>query len=309
MTVYVLYENPAWLPPLIKALDRAKLDYELWSIVEGNFDLGQTPPEGVYLNRISPSSHTRNHAASVNFTWELLAWLESHGRTVINGSRAFALEISKVRQYEALRRGGIAVPHTVAVAGGPSALKDAADQMRGPFITKHNRGGKGLGVRLFHTPEAFEVYVDSRDFEVPVDHITLLQEYVRSPEPFITRVELVGDRFLYAIRSDTSQGFELCPADGCQPGQGSAVDSQSIFSLREGFDDPLIDRYLSFMKANDLDVAGIEFIEDEHGNKITYDVNGTTNYSPSVEAAYGLDGMGALVAMIQQTLCGNEVLV
>lgn len=302
MTVYVLYENPDWLPPLIKALEEAALDYELWSLVEGHFDLGQTPPPGVYLNRISPSSHTRDHAASVSFTWELLAWLEGHGRRVINGSRAFALEISKVRQYEALRCAGIRVPHTVAVAGGAEALVEAAEQMEGPFITKHNRGGKGLGVRLFDNAEAFEAYVNSAAFEPPIDHITLLQEYVRAPEPFITRVELVRDCFLYAIRSDTSRGFELCPADGCRPGGDSAVDPQSVFSLRKGFDDPIIDRYLSFMRANDLDVAGIEFIEDENGNKITYDVNGTTNYSPAVERQHGLNGMAALVKVVQQAL-------
>ena len=34
------------------------------------------------------------------------------------------------------------------------------------------------------------------------------------------RLEFVGDRVLYAVRGDTSNGFELCPADVCE------VDSQ-----------------------------------------------------------------------------------
>jgi len=302
MKAYILYENAAWRPPLLNALERADVDYEPWLIDEGHFDLTQTPPEGVYVNRMSPSSHTRNHAASVNFTWELLAWLEAHGRRVINGSRAFALEISKVRQYQALRKAGVRVPRTIAVAGGPDAVVDAAFEMPTPFITKHNRGGKGLGVKLFHGLDELEDHVRSLSFEHPVDHITLLQEYIQAPEPFITRVEIVGNRFLYAIRSDTSRGFELCPAEGCEPEAGPHADPQMLFSLREDFDDPLIDQYIRFMKANGLDVAGIEFIEDRFGNKITYDVNATTNYSPAVEQRHGLSGMAALVALVKREL-------
>jgi glutathione synthase/RimK-type ligase-like ATP-grasp enzyme len=81
---------------------------------------------------MSPSSHTRGHRESVDYTRELLVWLESHGRRVINGSRALALEISKVRQYEALRQAGLRTPHTVAVAGGPQTLKEAARHLPVP---------------------------------------------------------------------------------------------------------------------------------------------------------------------------------
>jgi glutathione synthase/RimK-type ligase-like ATP-grasp enzyme len=126
MKVYILYENPGWMPPLRRELQRAELPYEEWYIHTGHFPLSQEPPAGVFLNCMSPSPHTRGHRESVDYTRELLVWLESHGRRVINGSRAFALEISKVRQYEALRQAGLRTPHTVAVAGGPQALKEAA---------------------------------------------------------------------------------------------------------------------------------------------------------------------------------------
>jgi len=43
-----------------------------------------------------------------------------------------------------------------------------------------------------------------------VDGVTLIQEYVRAPAPFITRVEFIGSEFLYAVQVDTSLGFELC---------------------------------------------------------------------------------------------------
>lgn len=299
--IYIIYENEDWMPPLRRELARAGLPYEEWFTRTGHIDLAGTPPQGVYLNRMSPSSHTRGHVESVALARELIAWLESHGRRVINGSRAFELEISKVKQHEALRRVGLRTPHTIAVAGGAEVLRAAARQISIPFITKHNRGGKGLGVRLFHSLDEFDAHVESDEFEPSVDGITLLQEYVASPEPYITRVEIVAGEFLYAIRSDTSRGFLLCPADGCQP-TDAADDPQSLFSLREGFDDPIVDRYIAFVRANGIDIAGIEFIEDLDGNKLTYDVNTTTNYSPTVEERHGLNGMASVARLLQREL-------
>ena len=310
MKIYILYENPDWLPPLTHELERAGLHYEEWFIHRGHFDLSEEPPEGVFLNRMSPSSHTRDHTESVDFTRELLVWLESHGRRVINGMKAFALEMSKVRQYEALRRAGLRTPHTIAVAGGSEVLKEAARRMQLPFLTKHNRGGKGLGVQLFRSLDTFDSYVDSPEFVPPPDHITLLQEYIEPKEPFITRVEIVDGEFLYAIKSDTSRGFQLCPAERCETGDAFCPttdsngnsDRQSLFALREGFDDPIIAQYIAFARENGIDLAGIEFIEDRHGNKITYDVNGTTNYSPGVEERHGLNGWARVVELLAREL-------
>jgi glutathione synthase/RimK-type ligase-like ATP-grasp enzyme len=310
MKVYVLYENPDWMPPLRRELERAGLPYDEWFVHTGCFDLSAEPPEGVFLNRMSPSSHTRGHRESVDYMRQLLVWLESYGRRVINGSRALELEVSKVRQYAALRRAGICTPHTLAVAGGADRLKEAARRLPLPFITKHNRGGKGLGVQLFRSLDAFDAYVESPEFEASIDHITLLQEYIESPEPFITRVEIVDGTLQYAITSDTSLGFQLCPAERCETGDAfcpasetnAAADRQTLFSLRADFADPIVKQYIAFMDDNAIDLAGIEFIEDRHGNKITYDVNGTTNYSPGVEERHGLNGMAAVVRLLEREL-------
>src|SRR5260221_8206940 len=163
------------------------------------------------------SAHSRAHRSAPELTGGVLAWLEAHGRRVVNDSRALRLEISKVAQYAALSTYGIRTPRTIA-AVGKSNLIDAAQRMPGSFITKHNRAGKGLGVKLFNDVRALQAHLHSPDFEDSVDGITLIQEYISAPEPFITRVEFVGGELLYAVRVDTSLGFELCPADVCQVG-------------------------------------------------------------------------------------------
>jgi hypothetical protein len=304
MQVYVIYENEDWMPPLRAALDDAGVPYEEWFVDEGHFDVTSAPPEGVFLNRMSASSHTRGHAAAVEHTRQLIAWLERHGRRVVNGSRAFELEISKVQQHAALQQAGLRTPATRAVAGGEQALLDAAEEMPTPFVTKHNRGGKGLGVQLFRTHEAFEEAVRNGDIPTPPAHVTLLQQYVEAAEPFIIRCEFVDGEFLYAITSDTSDGFELCPADACRTDEDRcAVDGDdSLFALREDVPAALIDRYKAFLAREQIDIAGIEFIEDADGQVWTYDINGTTNYSPEVEEQHDLSGMAAVADLLKREL-------
>ena len=251
---------------------------------------------------MSASSHTRDHRYAPELTAGILAWLESHERRVVNNGRALQLEISKIAQYEALRRFGIRTPRTIA-AVGRDALVVAARQFSGRFITKHNRAGKGLGVKLFDSVAALEAHVHSDAFEPSVDGITLIQQYIAAPQPFITRVEFVGGKFLYAVRVDTSLGFELCPADVCQVGDAfcpvgeSATASTSAaprFEILEGFAHPIIDRYTRFIAANGIGIAGIEFITDREGELWTYDVNTNTNYNPDAEKAAGKFGMRAI---------------
>src|SRR4029078_9318068 len=131
-------------------------------------DLAKAPPQGVFYNRMSASSHTRGHRYAPELTGATLAWFESHGRRVISNGRALQLEISKVAQYEALRAHGIRTPRTVAAVGAAQIVA-AAGSLPTPFITKHNRAGKGLGVRLFQSVEALAQYVHGPQFEPSVD--------------------------------------------------------------------------------------------------------------------------------------------
>ena len=75
---------------------------------------------------------------------------------------------------------------------------------------------KGLAFDCFILWKALREYVDGPSFEEPVDGITLIQQYIQAPKPYITRCEFINGKFLYAVKVDTSEGFELCPADACQ---------------------------------------------------------------------------------------------
>jgi glutathione synthase/RimK-type ligase-like ATP-grasp enzyme len=292
--LHVLHENAAWLPPLAEAFDRRALPWTEWFLDAGTFDLAVAPPEGVFYNRMSASSHTRDQRYSAELTVAVLAWLTRWGRRVVNGPRALDLEISKVRQYAALEAAGLRTPHSVLVAGRDRLVATARTHFPGqPVILKPNRGGKGLGVQLFHTLEGLSEHVASDSFETPVDGLHLLQEYIRAPRPVITRAEFVGGRFVYAVEVDTSEGFELCPADACAIGDAVCpVGEQPAhkFTVLPGIDATLRNRLEGFMNQAGIDVAGIEFIESEDGRRLVYDVNTNTNYNAEAEARAGIAG-------------------
>jgi len=305
--IYVIHENSEWVEPLRAAFAALDLPYEEWFLSEGLLNLADAPPEGVFYNRMSASSHTRGHRYAAELTAGVLAWLESHRRRVINNGRALQLEISKIAQYAALAEHGIRTPRTIAAVGHDSIIA-AARKMSVPFITKHNRAGKGLGVKLFQSVDALEEHVESAAFEESVDGVTLIQEYIQAPEPFITRVEFVGGKYLYAVRVDTTLGFELCPADVCQiddafcPVGETPAASAARFRIVRDFKHPIIERYRRFIAANGIGIAGIEFITGKSGEIYTYDVNTNTNYNSAAEAQAGIFGMRAIAAYLGSEL-------
>ena len=291
--IHVLHENDTWVDPLRRAFEDRGLPYAEWFLDEGLFDLSSPPPAGVFYNRMSASSHTRGHRFGPELAAMVLAWLESHGRRVVNPSRAVELEVSKAKQYAALNKAGIATPRTIAAVGGHHVLAAAERFAPAPFIVKPNRGGKGLGVELFRSVDALRERLADPAYEAPIDGISLVQEYIEPADTSIIRAEFVGGRFFYAVRVDTSQGFLLCPADACAP-EGSVCPADSTrpgFEILLGFDHPILARYEDFLARNGIEIAGIEFITDCAGQVFTYDVNTNTNYNAEAERVAGLYGM------------------
>lgn len=315
--VYIIHENKEWIPPFAKAFGRAGVGFGEIYLTQGSIDIDSPPPEGVFWSRLSASSHTRAHSLSKDYGRAILAWLESHGRRVINGSSVLELEVSKVRQYLALNKAGFRTPKTRAVFGKEDLL-ECAKEMDTPFITKHNQGGKGLGVQRFENLEEFRAYIESSAFEPPIDGIMLLQEYIRTKEFFITRLEFIGGRFHYAVRVDTSDGaFELCPADACEIERAQAlpklaggacdVGGADKFSLRTDIDSrtPIVQELERFLQAHKIEVAGVEFIESLEGEIVVYDINTNTNYNAKVESTLRAQGKQAAADRIVEFLCAQ----
>lgn len=289
--IYVIHENAEWLIPLREALRELQVPFEEWFINEGSVSLDKIPPHGVFYNRMSASSHTRSHRYAVELTEPIVAWLEAHGRNVVNGRRALQLEVRKFEQYLSLRQFGIKTPQTIAASGPGEILKAARSLSSTPFILKPNRGGKGQGVELFRTVAELEKRLGINR-ELSLDGISLIQEYVKPHNDTITRLEFIGGNFYYGVQVDTSEGFELCPADSCAVGDNfcPAPDDaeKQKFTVLNNFHDPdLIQRLERFFAANDIEIGAAEFVENEHGERFVYDININTNYNRKAEQNAG----------------------
>jgi hypothetical protein len=303
--IIVLYENEDWLVPLVASLKRKKLPYQTRFINGGQIDISSVPEKAVYINRMSPSSHTRGHMDGVRFMREYLSVLESHGMPIINGSTSFSFELSKVQQHAVLEAFGIQTPRTIATIG-MKPFGEAGKKMEPPFITKHNQGGKGLGVQLFKSQEGFLNVLAENKYENSPDGVNLIQQYIKSEKEQITRVEIVNGEFLYAINSSTADGFELCPADSCSiddafcPVGEEANTGKFQLATEINSETEIVKQYIAFCKQNKIDVAGIEFVEDETGQRYTYDINCTTNYNSNIENQLGFSGMDRIVELAKQ---------
>ena len=296
-TIYVIHENDDWVIPLRAAFDKLNLPYKEWFIDDLTLDLSSAPPEGIFYNRMSASAHTRDHRYAPEITANLLAWLERHGRKVINGRRALQLELRKSEQYISLQEFDIPHPKTI-VSNNVKSLAQAVDQLdKYPFILKPNRGGKGAGVQLFNSKESLIQSIENNQIGESLDGIWLVQEYVAPVEGRIVRAEFVGGELLYAVSIDATNGFQLCPADSCNIGDAFCPANKSEktnkFIIKDQYTNHDLNKYAAFLKANDIGVGALEYVEDAEGTKWVYDVNTNTNYNSGAEQAskIGKEGM------------------
>jgi len=308
--IYIIHENDEWIEPLSKELQEINAPFEEWHLGKRNIDHLDKPPQGVFYNRMSASSHTRGHRYAPEYTAVVLNWLEKNKRRVINNSRALSLEISKSLQYKELASFGIKTPRTIYCSNKESILK-SANVFTKPFITKHNRGGKGLGVKLFNNKKELDSYVSSRNFEPSIDGITLLQDYIDANPKVIKRVEFVNSKFLYTVEVDASEGFELCPA--CPEDQNDIPQQQiagefcpttgNKFKILKNYKkNALIKNYEKFIALNGIEITGIEYIVDKNGTIYTYDINTNTNYNSQAEKNSEIKGMKSIARFLKEEL-------
>ncbi|HEY7337162.1 MAG TPA: hypothetical protein VH639_19875 [Bryobacteraceae bacterium] len=105
----VLYELPEWQKPLWTALQRKGVRYAALDLKRAAFDPDAVPAARLYFNHASPSAYVRGNTRAVPLALSLMRSLELGGARVLNGTRAFLLELSKSAQAALLRQ--LEIPH------------------------------------------------------------------------------------------------------------------------------------------------------------------------------------------------------
>src|SRR6266478_9671886 len=211
----ILDEHPEWSTRLIAELNRRGLPWEKIDHSNHGYEPRERRPAyAVIVNRTSPSSHTRGHRGILFYAEPLLDYYELLGVPVINPVRAYRFEKSKALQLGLFERLGINYPRTVVVNHRDQVLKASAE-LRFPLLVKPNIGGSGALIERFETRADLEARAAALDFGP--DGTALVQEFIESQDGAIVRVEVLDDRYLYAIQIvRLASDFNLCPADICR---------------------------------------------------------------------------------------------
>lgn len=307
--VGVFYEHPEWFRPLFRELERRGLPHEPIDATSHDFDPAAAEREySLVLNRMSPSAHTRGHGRATAYTLAYLEHLERRGVRVVNGTEAFRTEISKARQLLLMEELGLEHPAT-RVVDDPHRAVDAAGELRFPVVVKPNRGGSGAGIRRFDDPSALREATREGTLGTGPDGTALVQEFVPARGGHVTRVEVLGGEFLYAIRIHLSgETFDLCPADICRTDGGEELrperDDVADAGLRVEAarpPDDVIRDVERLAAASGVEVGGVEYVVDDRDGTVRfYDVNALSNFVAEPERVVGFDPFARLAEWLEE---------
>jgi hypothetical protein len=287
--IAIYYEHPDWFRPLFQQLDERGVPWLKIDARHHNYDVASSEREySLLFNRMSPSAWQRGLGHAIFYTLNYLAHLEGKGVRVVNGYRCFNHEISKALQLTNLEKLGLPYPKARVINHSLQAL-EAAKAIGYPVVIKPNIGGSGAGIERFNTEVELRAAVEANRLYFGIDSTALAQEAFTARDGIITRVEVLGGKFLYAIRIHiTGESYNLCPADICQNTRGEEltriacpVDAPKSGMKVEGYDPPrkVIEDVERIMELGGVEVGGVEYvIDDRTGRQLYYDVNALSNF-------------------------------
>ena len=217
--VIVIGEDYDRTLPLLRALDARGVHVQFWNTARGALVPTARPEDAVYFCRQSPSAGAREHALSIPYVRSVLAWLDAYACTVVNGLRAFDVEMSKAAQIRVLHAASINTPATTLVSTGVQAWAELL-RIDAPVILKPDTGGSGGGVAAYASGTAAAAAIRAAPAGAYDACPWVIQEHlgkystdetlVRS----VLRFEIVDGKVMYVmqIRAPPTE-FKLCPCD------------------------------------------------------------------------------------------------
>jgi len=317
LPIAIYYEHPDWFKPLFAELEKRGLPFEKIDAVNHQFDISDSAKKySLVFNRISPSAYLRNGTQGIFYTQSYLKFLEDSGVKTINGYKAFLYETSKANQLSLIHKLGYKYPKA-KVVNHTSQLVRATHGLRFPIVVKANIGGSGAGIVKYNSESSLAEDIMQNQVDFGIDHTALVQEYIPARGGYITRVETLGGKFLYAIKVyTTGESFNLCPADICQTTDGKelvrnacALDAPKTGLKVEAYEPPaeVIYAVEKIVQSAGIDVGGIEYIiDDRDGEILYYDVNALSNFVADAVNVIGFNPHERLVDFIEAKIYAKE---
>ena len=288
----VLYENPAWQAPLFAALDARGVDYVAVHTERAAYASSDPAPARVVFNQASPSAYVRGRERAIPFALAYLRHVERLSCDVINGSAAFAMELSKAAQVALCRSLDVDHPRSVVFNDVEAAI---AETPSWPRLLKPDLGGSGARIQLVESADHLRAIFERDESIWRPDNLFLLQEYLpHDPARGIVRIEILGGELLYAMRVVTHGRFNLCPSPVCNPDDGEGVCEVEVAAPNVEFypfpeiPPAAVETAKTILRASSIDVGAVEYLETPDGRRVFYDVNANSNLRPSVAEHFGI---------------------
>ena len=183
---------------------------------------------------------------------------------------------------------------------------------------KPNIGGSGAGIERFDTPDQLKKAVAENRLSFGMDQTALVQECFTPRDGIITRVEVLGGKYLYAIRiRSAGKTYNLCPGDICQSTAGEELERRPGCSIDapknglavEAYEPPreVISAVERIMQLAGVEVGGVEYVvDDATGRLLYYDVNALSNFVADPERIIGFNPYGRLADFLIGEAHRNE---
>jgi RimK-like ATP-grasp domain len=303
--VAILNENEKWQTELCDKLRDVGIEVYKIPIEEYAFEIGSGFSDfDLVVNRASPSAAQRGHRAAIFFTLQLLNHFERLNIPVINGSRAYELEISKARQYQLLKRLHLSVPRTI-VANSAERAVQAAREIGLPVVLKPNIGGSGAGV-CHYEKRPPTVKEARRALKHSADGIVLVQEYLDVDDEATYRLQMIGLNRVYCLKA-VGRGFKRCPSqDDCTPPTMPDCNSPDVRFEAHVEDPAILAEVRMIVEHGEFDTCGVEYLLSR-GARYYFDINALSNIVRDPATVFKdhpefVDPTDQLVKFIQQRL-------
>ncbi len=307
-SIAIYFDHLEWFRPLFAELDRRRIAYRKLDASGHSYDTTAPVSYRLLFNRMSASAYLRGHAQAIFFTRDFLAYVESTGTRVINGSKSFGYEISKAAQLSLFNSLGIPFPRS-RVVNSLGELKRHAFAIGFPVIVKPNIGGRGAGIVRLNSAAELERALAANLIDLGIDNTAVVQEFIPPRNGHITRVESLGGSFLYAMKVfTTGDNFNLCPAEICDveraaEGATCLADGPKAGLKIESYQPPLevIGMVSRIVASAGIDVGGVEYITDARtGRHLFYDINALSNFIADAPRILGFDPHARLVDYLER---------
>lgn len=194
--------------------------------------------------------------------------LEKAGLRLFNSAGSIEICDDKARTYLELLGSGIRMPRTVIAPKvfGPEGfpnwdfLDGAARALGYPMVIKECYGSFGQQVWLVHGREEA-----ARCLSHIQNRPCLLQEYVASSRGHDIRIQMAGDRPVAAMYRHNENDFRANVTNGGLM-EAYTPDAAQVKMAQE------------VMRALELDFAGIDILEGEHGEPVLCEVNSNAHF-------------------------------